>query len=159
MHEKERKKEIEIGNPFEYGKSLFEAAKISLEEAASHKERFHWAQVVHSSQECIEFSVKSIASFISETVTPVHELDDKTIMGLEALKPPELAYVDLIRLYIIQKLWATFYNESKYGKEKYGLGPEKLFTQLEAEFAIKHAEIAKNEALQVLNHYLRLSIK
>jgi hypothetical protein len=73
----------------------------------------------------LDFSVKSIASFISGTITPVHELDDETIMGLEARKPPEIANVNLTPLYIIQKLWATFYNESKYGKEKYGLGPEK----------------------------------
>jgi HEPN domain-containing protein len=158
-NKEQRKKEIEIVNSFEYGKSLLEAARISLEEATSHKEKSQWVQVVHSSQQCIELSVKSITSFISGAVTPVHELDDETIMGVEARKPPELAYVNLTRLYIIQKLWATFYIESKYGKEKYGLGPEKLFTELEAEFAIKHAEIAKSEAWQVFDHYLRSTTK
>lgn len=158
-NKKQRKKEIEIANSFEYGRSLLRAAEISLEEARSHKEKFHWAQVVHSSQRCIELSVKSIASFISETVTPVHELDDQTIMGLEARKSHELAHVNLTRLYIIQKLWATFYNESKYGKERYGLGPEKLFTELEAEFSIKHAETAEMEARRVFDYYSRLSTR
>ncbi len=151
--------EIQILNSLEYGMSLLESASITLKEAKSHQKDFHWPQAVHSSQQCTEFSVKSIASFISGTIIPEHELDDEAIIGLEARKPPELTYVNLIRLYVIQKLWATFYIESKYGKEKYGLGPEKLFTELEAEFAVKHAEIAEGEGRQVFYYYLNLPSK
>jgi len=152
---RKKRKEIEVDDPFEYGRSLLESAKINFQEAEFHKGKHHWPQVVHSSQQCIELSVKAVACFISGKIIPVHRLDDEAIMSLHANKPLELTYVDLPRIYIIQKLWATFYEESKYGKEKFGLGPEKLFTELEAEFALQHAEIAKRHAWWVFDYYQR----
>jgi hypothetical protein len=44
------------------------------------------------------------------------------------------------KLYLYLKFWSTFYTVAKYGLEKIGVGPEKLFGKEEAELALKHAD-------------------
>lgn len=46
---------------------------------------------------------------------------------------------NLERLYMISTFWSSMYSVAKYGYQKIGVGPEKLFQKKEASFALSHA--------------------
>lgn len=50
---------------------------------------------------------------------------------------------------MISEFWSSMYNVAKYGCEKIGVGPEKLFTRREALFAILHAYEVYEKAMHI----------
>ncbi len=42
-------------------------------------------------------------------------------------------------MFLVTKFWVRFYETAKYGNEKLGVGPEKLFKETEAKLALEHA--------------------
>jgi hypothetical protein len=69
--------------------------------------------------------------------------------------PEKLKYLKFPKLYLYSKFWPTFYTVAKYGLEKIGVDPEKLFEKEEAELTLKHADKCYNVA-SVLKNYLTL---
>ena len=69
--------------------------------------------------------------------------------------PEKLKHLDFPKLYLYSKFWLSFYTVAKYGLEKIGVGPEKLFEKEEAELALKHADkcyFAANQLRSYVEH-------
>lgn len=54
--------------------------------------------------------------------------------------PKELVHYNFPRLYLLARLWATFYSFCKYGSDHFKVGADKLFKKAEAELALEHAD-------------------
>lgn len=124
--------------------SFLKRARNKLDEARLELKNWHHAESISASQECIELSMKAIFLLLIESYPRRHEFKDEDFEPLLDKIPEDMKkYHNFPRLYLLHKLWSDFYGVSKYGYEKFGLGPEKLFQKEEAELAIKHAEECK----------------
>ena len=68
-----------------------------------------------------------------------HWFKDEEFEVLLDKVPEKLQHLDFPRLFLYSKFWSGFYETAKYGDEKLGVGPEKLFRREEAELALRHA--------------------
>lgn len=92
-------------------------------------------------------SLKAFSHYFDIFPKKEHELRDEEFQKLIKKIPEDLEYLNFPRLLLISQFWGRFYLVAKYGKEKLGIGPEKMFRQEEAELALSHAE----ECLSVVN--------
>jgi len=88
---------------------------------------------------------------LTDSYPKKHEFKDEEFEPLLDKVPADLRYYNFPRLYLLHKLWSGFYTVAKYGYDKVGTGPEKLFQKEEAELAIKHAEDCRRVADMLLN--------
>ncbi len=123
--------------------SFLKRAWNKLEEAKRELNSWHYAESISASQECIELSIKATFLLLTESYPKRHEFKDEEFELLLDKIPEDLKYYNFPRLYLFHKLWSGFYTVAKYGYDKFGTGPEKLFQKDEAELAIKHADDCK----------------
>jgi len=123
-----------------------ERARQELLSAEQDLNNYHHAKSVHSSQVCIELSMKAIYRYFGEAFTPSHELKvDEFVRVLDQI-PEDLKYHKYSRLFILANFWTEFYTISKYGHEKIGISSEQIFEKDEAELALKHANACYHAA-------------
>ncbi len=133
----------------EYAESLLRRAFNKLNESKGYLESANYPESVSASQECLELSVKAIFLLLEGDFPKTHEFEDKDFEELLKAIPEDLTYLEIHKLYFYSRLWGTFYTLMKYGKEKWGLGPEKFVGREEAKLAYKHAERAYTAATVV----------
>ncbi|MGB9760039.1 MAG: HEPN domain-containing protein, partial [Thermoproteota archaeon] len=98
-----------------------------------------YPESISASQECIELSIKAIFLLLQKEYPKKHEFEEEEFEAILEKVPEKLKYLDFPKLYLYSKFWLSFYTVAKYGLEKIGIGPEKLFEREEAELALKHA--------------------
>ncbi|MDI6813773.1 MAG: HEPN domain-containing protein [Desulfitobacteriaceae bacterium] len=94
---------------------------------------------ISASQECIELSVKAMFLLLMAEYPKRHWFKDEEFEALLEKVPEKLRHLDFPRLFLYSKFWMGFYETAKYGDEKLGVGPERLFRKEEAELALRHA--------------------
>jgi len=132
--------------------SFLKRASNKLNEARSSLENHYYAESVSASQECIELSVKAIFLLLQEEYPKRHEFEEEEFEAILKKIPEKLKYLGFPKLYLYSKFWSTFYTVAKYGLEKIGVGPEKLFEKEEAELALKHADKCYYAASMLKNY-------
>ena len=119
--------------------SFLRRAENKKNEARQELECWHHAESISSSQECIELSMKAIFLLLTDSYPKRHNFKEEEFELLLDRIPEDLRYHNFPRLYLLHRLWSGFYTVAKYGYDKIGTGPEKLFHKDEAELALKHA--------------------
>jgi len=137
----------------EMAESYIRRAYTNLDEARRQRS-FYCDKSVSASQECIEFSTKSIFLMLKGTHEPKHEITDKEFQEILPLVPLELSYINFPRIWLLNKFWASFYLIAKYGDENLKVGADKLFKEYEAQLALRHAEEAHSAAASLRNWLL-----
>ena len=127
-------------NSYGYAESLLRRAFSKLEEARIHLKRAEYAEAISSAQECLELSIKAVFLVLKGDYPKKHEFTEEEFEEVLRAIPKDLSYIKIYKLYLYSKFWSQFYTVAKYGLEKLGLGPEKLFDRAEAKLALKHAE-------------------
>jgi HEPN domain-containing protein len=120
--------------------SFLKRAWNKLNEAKSYLENYHHSESISASQECIELSIKAIFLLLQKEYPRKHEFEEEEFEAILKKIPEKLKYLEFSKLYLYSKFWLNFYTVAKYGLEKIGIGPEKLFEKEEAELALKHAD-------------------
>ena len=126
--------------------SFVQRAQNKENEARAETERGHYAESISASQECIELSMKTIFLLLTDSYPRRHDFKEEEFEPLLDRIPKELQYYNFPRLYLLHRLWSGFYTVSKYGYDKFGTGPEKLFKKEEAELALRHAGDCRHAA-------------
>lgn len=134
--------------------SFLKRAWNKLEEAKNHLKLSHYPESISASIECIELSMKAIFLFLQEKYPRRHEFKDEEFMKVLEKVPKELKYLNFPRLFLLSKFWLSLYTVAKYGQERFGIGPEKLFKEDEANLALKHAEECRSAA-SILESYVK----
>jgi HEPN domain-containing protein len=124
----------------EFAHSYKNRASVKRDEAKNHKVNWHYPESISASQECMEFSLKAIFYYFDISPRKEHEFSDEEFENLIKKIPKDLEYLNFPRLLAISQFWGRFHIVAKYGKEKLGIGPEKIFKEKEAELALSHAE-------------------
>ena len=137
----------------EMAESFLKRAWNKLDEAKKHLESWHYPESISASQD-IELSIKAIFMLLQEKYLKRHEFSEEEFEAILKKIPEKLKYLDFHKLYLYSKFWLSFYTVAKYGLEKIGVGPEKLFEKEEAELALKHAEKCYYGARQ-LEYYIK----
>lgn len=133
----------------EMAESFARRASNKEMEARENLKKFNIPESISASQECIELSMKAIFLLLTDSYPKKHDFTDDDYVHVLSKVPKQAENLNFARLFILSKFWSNFYSAAKYGNEKFGMGPEKLFKQEEAELALKHAEEC-NLALRVL---------
>jgi hypothetical protein len=60
--------------------------------------------------------------------------------------PPAISYISFPRIVLLRRFWSHFWKVATFGDEKLRVGADRLFTQDEANLALKHAEEAYGAA-------------
>jgi len=143
----------------EIAESFLERAWNKLNEAKEHLKSLHYSESISASQECIELSIKAIFMLLQEKYSKKHGFSDEEFEAILNKIPENLKHLDYHKLCLYSKFWlGTFYTVPKYGLEKIGVGPEKLFEKEEAELALKHANKSYHAASQ-LRDYIKYRCK
>jgi len=135
-------------------KGWLERARNKLSEAKEQIKKINYSESISASQECIELSIKSIFLQIQKKYPKRHDFKEEEFEYILNNIPGKLEYLNFSKLYLYSRFWSEFYTVAKYGLEKVGIPPQKLFDKEEAELAIKHADSCYYAASQ-LNNYLR----
>jgi len=125
---------------FEAAESFYHRSENMRSQAKAQFEKFCYPESVSASQESMEFAIKAIFLFLQEEYPRTHELKDEDFLKILEKIPEELKFHNFPRLLLINRFWSNLYLIAKYGNEKLGIGPEKLFKKDEAELALKHAD-------------------
>ena len=136
----------------EMAESFLKRAWSKLDEAKGYLESYHYPESISASQECIELSIKAIFMLLQEEYPRRHEFNEEEFEAILKKIPDKLKYLDFHKLYLYSKFRLSFYTVAKYGLEKIGVGPEKLFEKEEAELALKHARRCYEGARQLGNY-------
>ena len=136
----------------EMAESFLKRAWNKLSEAKEHLKRCNYPESISASQECIELSIKAVFMLLQKEYPKKHEFKEEEFEEILKKIPDKLRYLDFHKLYLYSKFWLSFYTVAKYGLEKLGIGPEKLFEREEAELALKHAEKCESAASQLKNY-------
>jgi len=142
----------------EMAESFLRRAFNKLNEAKEHLESGHYPESISASQECIELSIKTIFMLLQEEYPKKHEFSEEEFEAILKKVPEKLKHLNFHKLYLYSKFWLSFYMVAKYGLEKIGVGPEKLFEKEEAELALKHANKSYHAASQ-LRDYIKYRCK
>lgn len=145
-------------NFIELAEGHLERARQELESARNDLEQYRYAKSVHSSQTCMELSMKAIYRFFDEEFTPSHQLKSDEFARVIDLIPENLQYHNYPRLFVLANFWVEFYTISKYGHEKIGISSEKIFKRDEAQLALQHAD-ACNRAANAIQSWHELGRK
>jgi len=132
--------------------SFLNRAWHKLDEAKDHLKRLHYPESISASQECMELSIKAIFLLLQEEYPKRHDFKEEEFERILEKVPESLQYLNLPKIYLFTKFWLNFYTIAKYGFEKLGVGPEKLFGEEEANLALKHAEECRMAASQIESH-------
>ncbi|MEE9175839.1 MAG: HEPN domain-containing protein [Thermodesulfobacteriota bacterium] len=136
----------------EQAQSYLRRANNKLDEARNQlQQKFNYAESVSASQECIELSIKAVFLILGEDFPKTHNFKEQDFIKLLSKVPKDLQFYNFARLYLLSEFWSSFYTTAKYGLEKLEVGADKLFTDKEANLALKHAEecyYASNASLQ-----------
>ena len=145
---------------FDYAESFFGRASNKLNEAREQLGKVHYPESISASQESMEFSLKTIFLYLEEQSPKTHEITDEQFLKIIGKIPKEIEQlIDCPRLLLISKFWSNFYTVSKYGNEKLGVGPEKLFKDKEAKLALEHAQECNMQARWLRDSVLRQHLK
>ena len=136
----------------EMAESFLKRANNKLDEAEQHLKSWHYPESISASQECIELSIKAIFMLLQEEYPKRHEFKEDEFEAILEKIPEKLRHLDFPKIYLYSKFWLNFYTVAKYGLEKLGVGPEKLFEKEEAELALKHADKCYSAASQLKNY-------
>lgn len=135
-------KEIKGKKSIKMAESYLKRARNKLDEARNQLKSFHCPESISASQECIELSAKAAFLLLQEKYPRKHEFKEEEFMAVLEKIPheSEFEYLNFPQIYLFSRFWSSFYTIAKYGYEKFGVGPEKLFEKEEAELALKHAD-------------------
>lgn len=136
----------------ELAESYIKRAGNKCNEAEESLKRFHYAESISASQECIELSLKAIFLLLESKHSKSHQFSEEEFERILEKIPEKLKYFDFHKLYLYSRFWSAFYTVAKYGLEKIGVGPEKLFEKEEAELALKHARKCITAGSQLENY-------
>jgi len=136
----------------EMAESFLKRAWTKLDEAKHHLKSSNYPESISASQECIELSIKAIFMLLQKEYPRKHEFKEEEFEVILEKIPEKLKHLDFFKLYLYSKFWLNFYTVAKYGLEKIGIGPEKLFEREEAELALKHANKCESAASQLKNY-------
>jgi HEPN domain-containing protein len=145
-NEKEIKRNIRLAY------SWLERSGNKLSEGKALLKKFKYPEAISSFQECIELSLKSLSLLLTDRYSKEHKFDEKEFEEILTKIPESLENLEFYKLYLYSKFWSNFYIVAKYGLEKFGIGPEKLFGENEANLAEKHAEKCYFTSLQLKNY-------
>jgi len=115
--------------------SFLRRAKNKLEEAEYNLNRLSYPESISSSQESIEFSVKSLFLLYGVEYSKKHRFEEGEFVKVFGNAPKDVA-----RIFLLSRFWSSFYTVAKYGYERLGIGAEYLFRREEAELALRHAQ-------------------
>jgi len=132
--------------------SFLKRAYKKQSEAEEHLKQLNYSESVSSSQECIELSIKAMFLLFTAEYPKRHTFRDEEFEALFEKVPEKLRYLDFPRLFLHSKFWGAFYEVAKYGDERLGVGPEKLFRKEEAELTLTHARECRQAAERLLNY-------
>jgi len=125
---------------FEMAESFCRRASTKRDEARGQlTQKFNYPESISASQESMEFSIKAIFLYLEEKYRKTHEFSEEQFMKILGKIPEECKHYNFPRLLLLTKFWSKFYEIAKYGNEKLGVGPEKLFKEKEAKMALEHA--------------------
>jgi HEPN domain-containing protein len=147
-------KEVKNKKTIKMAESFLKRAWNKLDEAKNQLKSYRYPESLSASQECIEMSIKGIFLLLQEKYPKKHEFEEEEFVALleKVPKNPEFEYLNFPQLYLFSKFWSNFYTVAKYGYEKLGIGPEKLFEKEEAELALKHADKCLHAANRLENY-------
>jgi HEPN domain-containing protein len=132
--------------------SWLERAENKLSEGRALLNKFKYPEAISSFQECIELSLKSLFLLLTDRYPKEHKFDEKEFEEILTKIPESLENIEFHKLYLYSRFWGNFYTVVKYGLEKFGIGPEKLFDESEANLAEKHADRCYFASLQLKNY-------
>ncbi len=124
----------------EIAESFLKRAHTKLMEAEGYLKSGKYPVSVSASQECIELSTKAMFLLLKGEYPKSHEFDDDELAKLIERVPKDLAYLEFPRVIIFNRFWSSMYTLAKYGHDKLGYGPERLFKRGEAKLAYEHAD-------------------
>nr|MDO8097810.1 HEPN domain-containing protein [Candidatus Njordarchaeota archaeon] len=131
--------------------SFLDRARNKLQEAEKQLGEGHYPESVSASQECIEFSVKSVCEILSGRHPWDHWFPPEEFWKVLKHVPEELKDLAYSKLYFYHSFWYSLYSTVKYGLDGAALGPEKLFEKEEAQLSLKHADRCRFAAKQLEN--------
>ena len=132
--------------------SFLKRAWNKLDEAKAHLKNFHHPESISASQEVIELSIKAVFLLLTGEHPKKYEFKEEEFEAILNKVPENLKHLDFPKLYLYHRFWLNFYTTAKYGLERIGVGPEKLFEKEEAELALRHADKCKSAASQLANY-------
>jgi len=132
--------------------SFLERSRKKLWEAEDYSKKANYAESISASQESIELSVKAIFLLMQERYPKRHWFKDEEFETLFDRLPKELDAIRFRRAFLHSKFWSDYYGLAKYGDEKLGIGPEKLFRREDAELALVHARECRDVARELFAH-------
>ena len=137
----------------EQAESWLRRANNKLDEARNQlQQKFNYPESVSASQECIELSIKAMFSVIGVEFTKEHQIKEEEFKKLLEKIPQDSKNIyNYPRIFLLSEFWSYFYITAKYGLETLKIGSDNLFTDKEANLALKHAEecyFATNGLLQ-----------
>lgn len=145
-------KEIKDTKSIEMAESYLKRSWNKLNESKVQLKERHYSESISASQECIELSIKAIFLLLHEKYPKEHGFKEEGFEAILKQIPDKIKYLNFPKLYLYSKFWQNFYTVAKYGLEKVGVGPEKLFEKEEAELALKHADKCRYAATQLENY-------
>ncbi len=94
---------------------------------------------ISNSIEAIECAAKAAFLILSETYPKRHAFEDEEFAKLFERIPDQAKHLNFPRLFVLYKLWISFYTQAKYGNEKLNIAASDLFQKDEADLALQHA--------------------
>jgi HEPN domain-containing protein len=94
---------------------------------------------ISNSIEAIECAAKAAFLVLSEEYPKRHAFEDEEFAKLFERIPDQAKHLNFPRLFVLYKLWISFYTQAKYGNEKLNIAAADLFQRDEAELALRHA--------------------
>jgi HEPN domain-containing protein len=114
-------------------------AGMKIFEARACREQSRHAAAVHDCQEAIELFAKCVFLVRGRPYPREHLLLEADFHTVITGLPPDAAYLNLPRLYLLHRFWSEFYSQAKYGLETLAIPAEELFQSGESDLAIAHA--------------------
>jgi HEPN domain-containing protein len=102
---------------------------------------------ISNSIEAIECAAKAAFLLLAEEYPKRHEFRDEEFAALFDRIPDQAKHLNFPRLFVLYKLWMSFYTQAKYGNEKLNIAAADLFQRDETELALSHASAWANAAV------------
>jgi HEPN domain-containing protein len=125
-------------NSKEMAESYLMEGEIRLKTARSALEDGHFAYAVRQSQESVEMALKGALRYVG--IEPPKWHDVGIILRKEVQKFPEWFTENLDRLTLISRELRREREPSMYGDSDLNLPPQELYTEFDAQEAIKKAD-------------------
>ncbi len=125
--------------PFEMARQYIQTAREEYDSGCKDLESFRYAKSIRSFQICIEQSLKAVHLILEVEYQRKHSQKEPQFKKLIESVPSKLSHINFPRLFVISKLWSTFYTIAKYGLQDIEVGPHRIFSEKEANLAKEHA--------------------